>query len=41
MPDPLVLEGDILDTVDRYWYLGDTIGASGCAWKKFRALCQC
>ncbi len=49
MPDPLVLDGDTLDTVDRFCYLGDTIGAGGgarectvartrCAWKKFRAL---
>jgi len=49
MPDPLVIDGDTLDTVDRFCYLGDTIGAGGgarectvartrCAWKKFRAL---
>ena len=49
MPDPLVLDGDTLDTVDRFCYLGDTLGAGGgarectvartrCAWKKFRAL---
>ena len=49
MPDPIVLDGVTLDTVDRFCYLGDTIGAGGgarectvtrtrCAWKKFRAL---
>ena len=48
-PEPLVLEGNTLDTVDKFCYLGDTIGAGGgarecsvtrvgCAWKKFREL---
>ena len=48
-PEPLVLDGDTLDMVDKFCYLGDTLGAGGgarectvtrvrCAWKKFREL---
>ena len=48
-PESLVLEGDTLDMVDKFCYLGDTLGAGGgardcsvtrvgCAWKKFREL---
>ena len=44
-----MLDGDTLDMVDKFCYLGDTLGAGGgarectvtrvrCAWKKFREL---
>ena len=48
-PDPLVLDGETLETVDTFCYLGDTISAGGgagesvvtrirCGWGKFREL---
>ena len=48
-PDPLVLDGDTLETVDTFCYLGDTINAGDgagesvvtrirCGWGKFREL---
>ena len=50
-PDPLVLDGVNLETVDTFCYLGDTIGAGGgakdsistrtrCGYQKFRDLLQ-